>query len=64
MRTWTDLLGKPQGNEMPYGKEIVRQVGPFEFVTLWKTHTNKLATEIYYEWVKENEWVYYHESHL
>ena len=55
MRTWTDLLGKPQGNEIPYGREIIRQVGPFEFVTLWKTSTNKLAAQIFDEWIEENK---------
>lgn len=57
MRTWTDLLGKPQGNEIPYGREIIRQVGPFEFVALWKTSTNKLAAQIFDEWIEENKGV-------
>jgi len=27
----THKYGKPQGNEFPYGKEILRQLGIFEF---------------------------------
>jgi len=51
---WTKLLGKPQNNEMPYGKQIVRQTGPFDFITLWRFKTNKDATEAYDAWISEN----------
>jgi hypothetical protein len=49
-KTWTDLLGKPQGNESVYGKDIVREIEPNQFKILWSCCTNKEANWIYTYW--------------
>jgi hypothetical protein len=49
-KTWTDLLGKPQGNESVDGKDIVREIEPNQFKILWSCCTNKEANWIYTYW--------------
>lgn len=53
-KTWTELLGKPQGNEMVWGSEIIREVGLHRFKILWTFDNNTQATNSFYEWLKEN----------
>jgi len=53
-KTWTELLGKPQGNEMVWGSEIIREVGLHRFKILWTFDNNTQALENYATWVKDN----------
>jgi hypothetical protein len=53
-KTWTDLLGKPQGNEMVWASEIIREVGLHRFTTLWTFDNNTHAVNCFEEWLKEN----------
>lgn len=52
-KTWTDLLGKPQDDEMVWGKEIVRQVTQFDFKVLWTFDNHTQATESFNYWIGE-----------
>lgn len=54
-KTWTDLLGKPQGNEMVWGSEIIREVGLHRFTTLWTFDNNTQAVNCFEHWLKEND---------
>ena len=54
-KTWTDLLGKPQGNEMVWGSEIIREVSLHRFTTLWNFDNNTQALNCFKEWLKEND---------
>jgi hypothetical protein len=49
-KTWTDLLGKPQGNEYVDGKDIVREVSLHRFKILWSFNSNQEANWIYTYW--------------
>jgi hypothetical protein len=49
-KTWTDLLGEPQGNEYVDGKDIVREVSLHQFRILWSFDSNKEANWIYTYW--------------
>jgi hypothetical protein len=49
-KTWTDLLGKPQGNEYVDGKDIVREVSLHQFRILWSFDSNKKANLVYTYW--------------
>jgi hypothetical protein len=49
-KTWTDLLGEPQGNEYVDGKDIVREVSLHQFKILWSFDSNKEANWIYTYW--------------
>ena len=49
-KTWTDLLGKPQGNESVDRKNIVREVGLHQFRILWSFKSNQQANQIYTYW--------------
>ena len=49
-KTWTDLLGKPQGNESVDRKDIVREVGLHQFRILWSFKSNQQANQIYTYW--------------
>jgi hypothetical protein len=49
-KTWTDLLGKPQGNENVDGKDIVREVDLHRFKILWSFNSNQEANWIYTYW--------------
>jgi len=53
-KTWTDLLGKPQGNEMVWGSEIIREISLHRFTTLWAFDNNTQAVNVFKEWLKEN----------
>ena len=49
-KTWTDLLGEPQGNESVDGKDIVREVSLHRFKILWSFNSNQEANRIYTYW--------------
>lgn len=49
-KTWTDLLGKPQGNESVDGKDIVREVSLHQFRILWSFNSNQEANRVYTYW--------------
>lgn len=49
-KTWTDLLGEPQGNESVDGKDIVREISLHRFKILWSFDSNKEANWIYTYW--------------
>jgi hypothetical protein len=49
-KTWTDLLGEPQGNEYVDGKDIVREVSLHQFRILWSFDSNQEANRIYTYW--------------
>jgi hypothetical protein len=49
-KTWTDLLGKPQGNESVDGNDIVREVSLHRFRILWSFDSNYEANRIYSYW--------------
>jgi hypothetical protein len=53
--TLTDLLGKPQGNELVWGKEIIRRVAQFDFKTLWVFDNHTQAKESFNSWKEEND---------
>lgn len=56
--TKIQLYGRPQGNEFVYGKEILRQLGIFEFDVVGRFKSSKEAHQVYRDWMKENEWNY------
>ena len=49
-KTWTDLLGEPQGNEYVDGKDIVREVSLHQFRILWSFNSNQEANRVYTYW--------------
>jgi hypothetical protein len=49
-KTWTDLLGKPQGNESVDGKDIVREISLHQFRILWSFNSNQEANWVYTYW--------------
>ena len=49
-KTWTDLLGEPQGDESVDGNDIVREVGLHQFKILWSFKSKKEANCIYTYW--------------
>lgn len=53
-KTWTELLGKPQGNEMVWGSEIIREVALHRFTILWTFSNNTQALKNFEQWMKEN----------
>lgn len=58
-KTWTDLLGKPQGNESVDGNDIVREVDLNQFRILWSFETPKKAKECLDTWYDEADKIYY-----
>jgi hypothetical protein len=46
--------GQPQGNELVYGKDIIRRVDTFVFNTIDKFKSSKDAHSAYAAWMKEN----------
>jgi len=54
-KSYTEKYGQPQGNELVYGKDIIRQVDAFEFILIDRFETNKAALIAYNEWMDEND---------
>jgi len=53
-KSYTEKYGKPQGNELVYGADIIRRVDTFEFHTIDRFMSSKDAQTTYAEWMKEN----------
>jgi hypothetical protein len=53
--TFTEKYGKPIGNEIVYGKDIIRRIDTFEFTLVDRFLSNKQANEAYQSWLKEND---------
>ena len=49
-KTWTDLLGEPQGNESVNGRDIVRKIDNDQYKVLWSFRNNQEANWIYNYW--------------
>lgn len=54
-KTWTDLLGKPQGNESVDGHHIVREYELHQFRILWSFDSHTQAHNCFDAWLKENK---------
>lgn len=54
-KTRTELYGKPEGNELVYGRLILRMIGihRFEKVAYFDSYTE--ANRVFYEWLEENK---------
>jgi hypothetical protein len=55
---YTEKYGQPQGNELVYGKDIIRRTDTFEFNLIERFKSSRAAHFAYKEWMKENEWNY------
>ena len=55
---YNDKWGKPQGNELVYGHDIIRRLDTFEFNLIERFKSSRAAHLAYNEWMKENEWNY------
>jgi len=53
--TFTEKYGKPQGNELVYGADIIRRVDTFEFNLVDRFLSQKEAKKAYQEWLDEND---------
>ena len=51
---YTEKYGQPQGNELVYGKDIIRRTDTFEFSVIDRFMTSKDAHNAYAQWMKEN----------
>ena len=51
----THKYGKPQGNEMVYGRLIVRMIGVHRFEKVAYFDSYLEANRIFYEWLEENK---------
>jgi len=52
--TYTEKWGKPQGNELVYGKDIIRRTDTFEFSVIDRFISSKDAHSAYKNWMAEN----------
>ena len=52
--------GKPQGNELVFGKEIIRRTGILKYSVINRFINDKDANRIYQEWMQENNLTYNH----
>lgn len=53
-KTWTELLGEPQGNEYVDQSDIVREIDLHEFRVLWSFGSEEVAIECFEAWIQEN----------
>jgi hypothetical protein len=55
-QTYTEKYGKPQGNEMVYGRLILRMIGVHRFEKVAYFDSYLEANRVFYEWIgKRNE---------
>jgi len=54
-KTLTELYGKPQGNEMVWGRLILRMVGVHKFKKVAYFDSYLDANRVFYEWLEENK---------
>ena len=52
---YTKLLGQPQGDEMIWGREILRMKSNGKFTRLLMCQSYSEASTIFYSWLKENK---------
>lgn len=52
---YTEKYGKPQGNEMVYGRFILRMIGPHKFKKVDYFSSLSEANKVFYEWLEENK---------
>ena len=51
----THKYGKPQGNELIWGRFILRMVGPHKFRKVDYFSSLSEANKVFYEWMEENK---------
>ncbi len=51
-KTWTDLLGRPQGNEKVDGSFIVRMIKGEPYLVLWSFESPSAAQSAFETWKK------------
>ena len=51
--TYTDKYGQPQGNELVYGKDIIRRLDTFEFRLIDRFKNSRAAHQAYQDWMAE-----------
>ena len=54
-KPYTEKYGQPQGNELIWGRFILRMVGPHKFKKVDYFSSLSEANEVFYEWIKENK---------
>lgn len=54
-KSHTELYGKPQGNELIWGRLILRMVGIHEFKKVAYFNNYADANRAFYEWMEENK---------
>lgn len=59
-QTKTELYGRPQGNELVVGNEIIRRTGILKYSVIDRFISDKDASRVYQEWMKENNLTYNH----
>jgi hypothetical protein len=52
---YTEKYGQPQGNELVYGKDIIRRIDTFEFRLIDRFKSSRAAYMAYDQWMKEND---------
>jgi hypothetical protein len=50
----THKYGKPQGNELIWGRMILRMIGIHRFEKVAYFDSYLQANEVFYEWIREN----------
>jgi hypothetical protein len=60
--TYNQKYGKPQGNELVYGQDIIRRIDIFEFRLIDSFKSSRSAHIAYNNWMKENDWNIYTED--
>jgi hypothetical protein len=54
-KSYTELYGKPQGNELICGRLILRMVGVYKFKKVAYFDSYLEANKVFYEWLEENK---------
>jgi len=54
-KLYTELYGKPQGNEIIWGRLILRVVGVYKFKKVAYFDNYFDANQAFYEWLEENK---------
>ena len=54
-KSYTELYGKPQGNELIWGRLILRMVGIHKFKKVAYFDNYHDANKAFYEWLEENK---------
>lgn len=55
MKKYTELWGKPQGNELICGRLILRMVGIYKFKKVAYFDSYADANDAFYQWLGENK---------